>query len=161
MDPEAQTKQTLGLALITIAFSSMVSIGSAVSSLTDKRQAGMLVWILLLGAIALLCSSIYCGGRGIAALRRTGASKPKWFNRQSLFLLGGFFGAVVSLGIWLASPKTNSDVESLKSQLAEVQQQLKVAEAKEQRDEQDIVALRADVAKLTERVQKGKQGRHP
>jgi len=68
----------------------------------------------------------------------------------------------VFLGIWLTLPsKPNPDVESLRKQLDEAKERLAVSEANQRREEQDVAALRAEVDKLAQRVQSGKQSRHP
>jgi len=155
-------RKTLGSGLIAIASTSMLAIGSAVLSLADKRVEREVIWIGLFIAIVLLVASIYCGGRGIAALNTPAASKPKWFNRQSVFLLWGYVLAIVTFGIWLTSPsKINSDVESLRKQLSEAKERLAASEANQRRNQQDIVVLRVEVDKLAQKIQSGKQSRHP
>jgi hypothetical protein len=148
------------------AFPAIAAISGAIWSLIDKRQSTNLIWIGLIAAVALLFVSIYCGGRGIGALNDSSASKPKWFNRQSLSGLAGMVCAVLSVGLWLAMPsKPSSEMEALKKELGALRERLAVTEELQRREESEIVALRAEMAKSSQHPQRGQQtgqtkGRH-
>ena len=153
-------RKDLGSALITIASGAMLAIGTAALSLADKHQIRESILTGLIVAIAMLVGSIYCGGRGISGLKTSEATKPKWFNRQSVFLSCGFVLAAVLLGIWLRlPPKPNPDPAWVK-QLGEVRDRLDKVRDQIEASEHDLHALQTKVAALSHRVRPGKESRH-
>jgi len=162
-----ESRRALAIALMAGAFPAIAAIGGAIWSLIDKRQSTNLIWVGLLASVSLLFVSIYCGGRGIAVLNDSAGSKPRWFNRQSLYGLAGMICAVLSLGMWLAMPpKPSSEMESLKRELGSLRERLAVTEELQRREESEIAALRAEIAKSSQQSQRARQAqptmrRHP
>lgn len=149
-----ESRRALGIALMAGAFPAIFAIAGAAWALIDKRLSNNLIWLGILAAITLLLASIYCGGRGISALSDSSPGKPRWFSRQALWGLAGLICAVLAFGMWLAMPsKSSSEIEALKKQLSEMTGQLAVAVERQKRTEDDVAALRAEVARNTQQAQ--------
>ena len=150
-----ENRRALAIALMAGAFPAITAIGGAVWSLADKRPSNNFIWIGLVAAVALLFMSIYCGGRGIASLHDASSTKPKWFNRQALYGLAGMICAVLSLGMWLRVPsKPSSEMEALTKELDALRERIATTE---KRQENDIAAIRAEIAKTSQHVQQSNQ----
>lgn len=115
--------------LITAALGMIALQGAYVAFADDKKQCGLWFWLLMLVAFVGFVASVFCGGKGTAALYKPGA-EGRWdyalgkksFNKQAGFCLFGILLFIIA--VCVARSDKSSDAEAVQKQLETVVQGL-------------------------------------